>query len=344
MKIFTLLSLLMLLSAIAKPQKIQLDLSTGDKTNLTQTIDPMVIEDIVLVNRLPKGVYTYTIEKIKQKVPALPGFKFANVSDTSFFERNNVCDSLVQASKVLANQKDETQIPLNIKALENEIKRANSVTCQNQILDANKLIFSTRQTFPLPSPLNVTEGDIVKIIIKRDTLSWTYEFKTEQINRWKVYFGFTYVPDMISKFDNYYAKSTAESTYLVSRMNSNNTNVLRNISPTVFFTYRGFHKKEDAPLKFGATGGFMYDLETLGAMIGPSLVIGENITVNVGLATLQKHRLMGQYAEGQSLKETLNFDQLHEKVWTYDVFFSVGFNIPNLFDKTSEKKKKNTED
>lgn len=336
MKIFTLLCMVCLFSTVAKSQKVTLDLSRGGGDTLT--IDPMKISNIELVNRLVGNdyKYTYKIEKNQLPAPSLPSFS-SLAGSTS-----NNCSALVTAINSLNRQHDEKEIPKNIKDLQSEINRVDKATCSADITNAAQSIYLTRQLIPLPFPVTVNRGEIIKIKINRDDKTWIFVFKTEQVNHWKVYFGFTYVPDFISKFDNYYAKSDTGSTALVSKMNNDNKKVLRNISPTVLFTYR-FYDKETAPLKFGLTGGFMYNLETLGAMAGPSVVIGDNISLTVGISTIQKDRLLGQYAEGQRLKETLIFSQLHEKVWTYDMFFSLGFNIPELFNKSSEKSKKPAE-
>ena len=79
----------------------------------------------------------------------------------------------------------------------------------------------------------------------------------------------------------------------------------------------------------------MYNTDVFGAMFGPSLVIGDNLTINTGISFLQKYKLKGQYkTDGtQVIKDNLSFDQLHDKIWTYDMFFSIGLNIPELFKK-----------
>ncbi|MGV3508303.1 MAG: hypothetical protein ACO1N7_03360 [Sphingobacteriaceae bacterium] len=319
---------------LVSAQDITVNLANGQGSTISQTINPQTLTSITLLNRiLPENTkYSVTVEKMEMPMPPLP--------DQGLYgtDADAECDDLKEARNALNAENDEAKIASKIKALQAEIDKADKTTCKNTIAESQLAIASTRQTIVLAVPITIDKGEMVKITIKRDDKTWSYEFRTEQVNPWKVYFGFTYVPDVLSKFNNYYAKQDTGSTYLINKINGDNKNTLRNISPTVMFTYR-FYKKEDQPAKFGLTGGFMYNLETLGAMFGPSLVIGDNLSINTGLAFVQKDKLRGQYMEGQRLKETLDFNQLHEKVWTYDMFVSIAFNIPGLFKKLGEKEK-----
>ncbi|MEQ8425056.1 MAG: hypothetical protein RIA63_10125, partial [Cyclobacteriaceae bacterium] len=135
----------------------------------------------------------------------------------------------------------------------------------------------------------------------------------------------------------FYAKKDGASNYLITKSSNSKKNVLKNISPTFMYSYL-FFKDPFAPLKFGLTGGFLLDLTNPSVMAGPSLVIGDNLSLNIGVAVIQKNQLKGQYMEGQSISDNLDFDQLHNKIWSYDLFFSVGFHFDkNPFKKGEEK-------
>jgi hypothetical protein len=314
-----------------------LDLSTGQGTTITQTIDPMTITSFTVTNRLAKidAIYSVKVLKTIMNPPALPTQGFLSADNPGD------CGNLLTALNALDDETDEANIPAKISLLQSEIKKADKTKCKNTIRLAELSIASTFSSISLPVAIKVESGEMLKITIKRGDKTWNYELQTEQDNHWKAYFGFTFSPDILTKFDHFYAKSDTGTSFIVARSNAKNKNTFSNLSPTVLLTYQ-FYKKKDAPFKFGLTGGFKYNLETLGALFGPSIVIGDNVSLTVGITTLQKDRLRGQYVEGQRLKETLDFDQLHEKVWTYDLFFSVGFSISELFKKSEPKAKSAT--
>ncbi|MCK7556223.1 hypothetical protein MKQ70_14855 [Chitinophaga sedimenti] len=95
----------------------------------------------------------------------------------------------------------------------------------------------------------------------------------------------------------------------------------------------------EQPIKFGITAGFSYNLENFSSLIGPSITIGDFISLNTGIALAQKDMLKGKYNAGDKISENLDFDQLHTKTWTYDLFFSIGLRFEGLFKKVDEKEK-----
>ena len=336
-------SLTCFLSVVCYSQ-INLDLST--KINVTQTITPQTIISINLINALPifPSPYSIVVEIKHIKNPLLS--ILASPSGGGAAGAEATCAEIQALTKNLARETVESNIPNDILAIKTAINKLTvdqKSTCDENIQKANKKIDATKIFYSFPLPLIIGSGDEITLTIKRDSSAntgnsseWTYKFKTEQINHWTTYYGFTYVPDILNKFPNYYAKQQDNGSFLVSKMNGNNRNVYQNISPTAMFTYK-FFKKPDAVVKFGLTGGIMYNTDMLGAMFGPSLVIGDNITINTGISFVQKYKLKGQYTEGQSVKENLDFDQLHNRVWSNDLFFSIGFNLPELFAKKSDK-------
>lgn len=315
-----------------KAQDVPIDLSQG--SNVSQTINPMTISSITLLNCIldRSTRYSVEIEKMRTSPPDLPTAGLFAASDPT------ECDNLVNATKKLKTTAAEEDIPTAIKDVQAEIAKANAATCKSTISDALIAIGATKKTIQLSAPITINKGEMLKINVKRgDKTICSYELRTETTNHWKLYFGFSYMPDIISKFDNFYAKEDTGGTYLISKMNNKKKNTFSNISPTVMFTYR-FYKKEDAPVKFGLTFGFQYNLETLGAMAGPSIIIGDNASITSGVVFAQKYQLKGQYAEGQRISDVQDFDGLHEKVWTFDFFISIGFHISELFKKSDEKK------
>jgi hypothetical protein len=323
-------------STFCMAQNKTFDLSKNIK--LTETVNPQTITSLTLVNSLaiPGTVYSIDVIVKHTPTPPLPSLSIPGAGPAGLLGIP-ACTNLEAAITKLKNETDESKIPSEVEALQKEIKNAVPATCGPDIDEAKTTIDATTTHYSLPFPIIIGKGDEVTITITRDKKKWVFVFKNERVSHWTTYYGFTYIPDVLTKFSNYYASEQAGGTFNILKMNSTNKNVLQNISPTAMFTYRFFEKNPDAFMKFGITGGIMYNTDILGAMFGPSLVFGDNITINTGVSFVQKYKLKGQYTEGQIVQDNLDFSQLHDKIWTYDMFFSIGFNLPELFSKKSDK-------
>lgn len=340
--LFFLIFLLMHITASA--QSITLNLAENKNSSFTQPIDPGKIEVIELANTIVsprignKGV-SYQLEIKKEHLEQQP-LSIAGFSGTS---SDANCKGLSDAYQKLLTEKEEKNIPDKIKSVNDEIKKAGD-HCSGLVDSSKKLILQTRMIFSVQQPITVSKGDKITITISRtdDNSKWTFVFNCPAENHWTVYYGFTFIPDVLTRFPNYYSNQQDDGSYIISKMNGSNKNVFQNVSPTAMFTYR-FYKNPGAIMKFGLTGGIFYNTQILGAMFGPSWVIGDNLTLNTGLSFIQKNKLKGQFKDGQKITTNLDFDQLHDKIWTYDMFISIGLNIPELFKKNkdadSEKKK-----
>ncbi|MCK7556222.1 hypothetical protein MKQ70_14850 [Chitinophaga sedimenti] len=142
----------------------------------------------------------------------------------------------------LDGEEKEANIPAKVFALKKIIdKTKSSDSCESAISKALASIAKTEQNVPLITAISLEKGQKVTITVKRDDEEWKYELLCPTPERFKVYFGFTYVPDALTKFDNYYSKEDTGSTYLITK-SRRERNTLRNISPTVMVTYH-FYKK-----------------------------------------------------------------------------------------------------
>jgi hypothetical protein len=337
--IYTLITLVLSVQGIA--QTIPLDLSNNANNSFTQTIKPQTIKSIFLENKLADESKIYKIY-VKKETIEIPPFSINSFQKATRMKTcdsiNNKIDSLVKAAK------NESDIPKLVKDLNKEIEEIKKIKSNDYkdllLLIANQRINLTKDTCKLTEPIVIENGDMVTITVTRDTITWTYILKTEQVSHWKTYYGFSYVfPSVLTKFDNYYAKQDTGSSYLITKSNQSTKYQLKNITPTIMLSYL-FFKNQNAQIKIGFTAGFQVDLNTPSALFCPSLIIGDNISLNLGIAVIQKNALKGQYKLDQRINGNLEFDQLHDKVWTYDIFFSVAFR----FDKNPFKKEetKNT--
>ncbi|MFT3703486.1 MAG: hypothetical protein QM802_14010 [Agriterribacter sp.] len=310
-----------------------LDLSK--KGGISESVIPQSITSLILVNGLAIPGTVYSIDLTVKHTPQGP-LSIPNSTPQAPAGLQGNGDNLEKAIDELEKVTDESQIPKAIEKLQVEMKKADPLTSAQDLQQADQDISATTIHYALPMPISIGKNDVLEITITRGSNKWVFIFKNEQPSHWTTYYGFTYIPDAFTKFQNYYSNQQDDGSFLISKMNGSNKNVFQNVSPTAMFTYRFFNKKPDAVLKFGLTAGIFYNTEILGAMFGPSLVIGDNVTLNTGVSFVQKYKLKGQYKDGQKITTSLDFDQLHDKIWSYDMFISIGLNIPELFNRNKK--------
>jgi len=83
---------------------------------------------------------------------------------------------------------------------------------------------------------------------------------------------------------------------------------------------------------------FASETGIVNVMAGPSLLIADNVSLSGGLVFTQKNVLMGKYKDGDVVKENLEFDQLHDKKYMLEWFFSLAIR----FDTNPFAKKETT--
>ena len=323
-------------------QSLEVDLSKNPGAEFFQTVKPRKVTDIYLVNRSLVNNYSVSVEFSSFQVKPI---NFNGVSGG----RGGTCSAIEDAISTLESENMESKIPNEISTLKKEIAQARKANiCTDAITEGELAIKGTRDQYALSSHLRIGPGDTIKVIVTRnkselvDEAKWTYIFAAEEVNHAKIFYGFSYLfANALTNFPTYYSQSNeAGDGYTITRTHAETKNVLKNISPTIMYSYM-FFRNQNAPFKFGLTGGFMADLNNPAVCFSPSVIIGDNFSLNAGLAVAQKDQLKGQYAIGQLLKDNLDFDQLHSKVWSYDIFFSVAFHFnSNPFKKKSDNGEK----
>ncbi|HKC34593.1 MAG TPA: hypothetical protein VKB95_00970, partial [Chitinophagaceae bacterium] len=218
---------------------------------------------------------------------------------------------------------------------------------------APKIIERTEMTSKPVLPIVVEDNEMLIVtIVRYKGLSiekkWKVEIKGSEPSPWKFYYGFTFAPNRWNNFKSYYLKTTEVSNVVYSKdglgnvidttvttatkyaitEKHNQNRFWADLSPTVLFTYRPFEKKK---CDFGITAGLSTDLNTRAALfLGASLVIGDNINLNLGYGAIKKNMLKGEYEEGQLLNES-NV-ALEESQCMGGVMISLGFR----FDKKTK--------
>lgn len=347
--------MLMLVSGFLSAQPITLDLAKGQAEQ--QIPINTEVQTIVLTNVLYSSQFKYTAKvQIKDlPIPAFPTSVFSSggtTPDTCLFLNDKI-----QEAETLT---EESTIPTFKEELRDSIKKAGEAACTAYIERARKLL-EHQAAIALAIPITLKECQELTITVTRTTNSngtkkdWTFKYKTPCESPWKIHYGFTFSPNMMNPVNNYYAQSDTGSTYVISKLNNQSKSFLENLTPTVMFTYSSPNayswKKGTANYyvlgaifnnnvyRTGITGGVGINLESPVVIIGPSIVIKENLTISAGMAVRQKSVLKGQYTEGQRLNETLDFDQLHEEKYMPEWYISIGFRFDqNPFSKKEEEK------
>lgn len=168
---------------------------------------------------------------------------------------------------------------------------------------------------------------------------WTFILKTPEQSRWLVHYGLTYTPSVISKATHYYslADTSAANKFTITRENNNGPKPWENISATINFTYPFHGDSRSVDGGFTAGFGLSAGLE-LSGQAGLSLIVGDNVILSSGFVMMQKYKLMGKYKEGQIIKENLDFNSLHQKMWLPELYFTLGFRFgKNPFEKKSSE-------
>jgi hypothetical protein len=87
-------------------------------------------------------------------------------------------------------------------------------------------------------------------------------------------------------------------------------------------------KNEDALVKVGWMAGFgISGNANFTVFTGPSIVMNDFLSLNVGYGLYNHARLKGEYAPDQRLDENLNFEQLHDEGLRPSLIISLGFRL-----------------
>jgi len=303
-------------------KQIVFDLS--NKISSTQTID-LNKKGITFINLVPGKREQYSFS-INMKEDPIPPF---TVSTTSASACDNADQSLKDALIGVENSQFEDSVDSYVKKLKTEIKKLSAAN-QPCIDLCNAWIAKTTYTQPFlfnlknNQTITVTVARKFKTKEKKDTsATWTQTFKTPEKSPWLTHFGFTYQPNIISKYNQFYSKADTSNAnkFTVTKLNGHQTRFWQNISPTIMFSYPIRQKDSANYWAFSAMAATNFSTFSAGA--GFSRIIGVNVALGTGIMFTQKYVLNGQYKEGDIIKTNLTYDQLHEKKWGPEIYFTI---------------------
>lgn len=348
--------IILVLSLFTFKSYSQIIFDLSDSKNTIESIDIKNNQVVLFKNLAYKGLtqnqYSFIIELEEEPIPSFSSRGLETAS-----EKGTSCNPTI--SRLIAsytNAEEEKDVPDRIKKLEKEIEKLDVDTNKDCIDYLRSLINSSLYAKPLSFELRNNQK--ITIIVKRkignDTIVWTKVFKTPTKSPWKIMYGFTFVPNLLNPVTNYYSNpDTSGKQFIITKLNNQRNDFFKNISPTLMLTWTPsvkytLKKGEWCKALFsnnfyqvGFVGGvslnFANETGAVNVMAGPSIVIADNISLSGGVVLTQKSILKGTYQEGQVLKENLDFDQLHEKKYMIECFFSLAIR----FDSNPFKKEEN---
>jgi hypothetical protein len=320
-----------------------------DQETVKQTIAAGEYSEVILLNRSIADGVSYAVSTEMNYVESTP-FELPTRTQNSILltdtntRENEACNEIIMLSYNLKFELDEKLIPEKIGKLQSEIEKLEAGKCTANIELAEEFIKKASiDTIEFIQTLELSKSAELMLTIRSGTKTWKFQFSTPSGNNWRLFFGFTYVMNQMTPVDQYYASETNSGSYEITKMHGGRSSYLENITPTLMFTYKprvtysstkDHPKYEYAPLKaalfnnfykVGFTGGISLDLTNPTAMVGPSIIIKDNLSLNFGVVFSQKDVLRGKYQEGQIYTENKDFDDLHEKQYMADWFFSIAF-------------------
>lgn len=204
--------------------------------------------------------------------------------------------------------------------------------CKTEALDLlhdAELNMTSRTFLPNLSTCQAITVTILRYSKDEKTLENAWELNLETScedkgKRFFTYYGFTYQPNVISKYERYFSKAdtSVANKFTITKQYNNQTRFWEDLSPTVMFTYLLSPRQKDFTTGVNAIASTNFSTFSAGA--GFSFLVGYNLNIGTGIMFTQKYVLSGQYKEGDVIKQNLSFDQLHEKKWGPEIFFTLG--------------------
>lgn len=301
---------------------LTIDLAT-EKTAV-EPIEARLYTSITITNAIPGKNYSPTIELKQHDRPAIDFKK--SITEMQADDSGGGVAAVVPrctyptvnaALAALRGATSETDVPGLVQDLNDAVL---TDQCQNDPVIpglVTSMIERTTRTVSAHLPLQV--GDIVTVKVQRvddDTLQWTKSFDTGERGRFLTHVGMSFLPD---RDDQYFTKQTAEEEFTITKKKDRRT---ARYAPTVFFTWSP-QALRSRNLISGPTVGLGFDLEHPTAMLGWSLTYNQTWGVAIGAAAQPQKRLVGQYSEGDKLKEQLAEDLLTEDTFRPNFFVSI---------------------
>lgn len=297
----------------------KIDLSNTDV--ISKTINDGENFKILLENYNPLFKYIISTEKGIIKIPPLSDP--LDGSNLNILE-NSDCGTLKKLIIDLNSDIDEVEINNTKHLIEKEIEKEDVQNkCINQIVMAKILMENTnrfiKEVFKLKKGEKLTVN-ISRTVSKDSIKEWKHIYKTKKRGEWVTTVGLTFITPLINKEKTYFSKSVDTAFVITKKVGRKKLAYV----PSVFFTW--FPEKDlNTTFSTALTAGIGYDLESPTAFLGLSIFYNQNVSLVFGLTAHKQDFLLGQYKEDQVINEILEFDSLHESLYTVNPFFSLTY-------------------
>jgi hypothetical protein len=191
----------------------------------------------------------------------------------------------------------------------------------------------TRRTYRIAG-LSGGDALVVRVVRLGTGTLWTKRFSTPARGEWQTTYGFAF-PVTTWEFGStpYVAEAAGDSTYVITE--GANRHWL-DFAPTIFFQWLPSSALRSDVVR-GPTVGLGFDLQAPALFGGYGWTYNQNISLNVGVALHQQRVLLGRYEAGDTIRENLTPDQLHESLYRIAPFLAVSIRaLSNPFARASE--------
>lgn len=309
---------------------LRLDLANHSPGEVVSVQGNKKFDFILLENTVAHFVYSIEVKKSKVPLPILQS------NNSGFTESNSTtlpteCNELNQKIKDLENfqKKNPNNGEFSEKKLKELVEKLNKEIDKKSCTDVAIINFAQQWLNTTSKKYNeeivVGHGEKIVIVVKRDSLTWTFIYEGEPQGQWVSSYGFGFTPKAFGSRP-YFAKQLPDtSTFEITQ--SKKSKVLDlNYIPAIFFSYfpsQNFDKYWNRSF----TGGLGFDLSAPVVFLGYNQMYKQNIGFSAGLVFQQQYVLKDQYLEGQPIVNFLDKDQLHDKVYRPNFFISANFRL-----------------
>ncbi|WP_439484506.1 hypothetical protein [Cyclobacterium plantarum] len=317
-------------------QELVIDLSKNEGTEQTRSISPNNDFKIKIINKLPGK--SYSISMIKENIP-IDEIDLSGKADSITTDGGGVarCMEFISSVMEIYEIEDEAKIPAKKKEINSEINKFQRIFqsgtvrdpdtgCEQiQIYKAEEIIQSTEEVLD-KIPLKM--GEKVTVVVTRDddgeTKKWISVFTTGSRGEFQISYGFSFITQMMSQENIFFTNSIDNEFFIQKEVNRRSMTFV----PSLFFTWMG-KRSFNNNFAFSLSGGLGFDFENPTVFLGPTISFNENIKIHLGIAGNKQYSLLGRYTDGQQISELLTIDQLHEKIYKLNPYFSLSLRLKN---------------
>jgi hypothetical protein len=168
-------------------------------------------------------------------------------------------------------------------------------------------------------------------------------FKSKQNSRFVLSYGFGFTSKKLEP-QKYFLDELGTDSFRITKKDKYDLLDLRFI-PTIFFSYF-IDSNLNRPFNHSITAGLGFNTQTPVIFFGYNLMWHQNIGISAGICFYEQQKLLGNYKQGQILKQILEESQLYEtNLFRPNFFISVNLRLAdNPFKSTNASSNSSTND